>query len=321
MNDRIERALEPPKQDVMRVAGLRLRAADEDEGPGDGLTLDGYAAVFNRETLIDSWEGRFKETIAPGSMKRSFRETTPRLQFDHGYHPLIGSIPIGQVKSVSEDSDPELAPDGGAHVIARLHNNWLVQPVRDAIESGSVNGMSFRFSVLREEWRDANGKKITDSGELSDLLRRSWLEDVPEDELLVRTLKELKVPELGPVVWPAYSDTSVGVRSKITIDLGNLNDPNERGLLARAVFLADAASRKAEDLAPPAQGPTASDAVGTRPEEDATDSQRTAADSAAAGAHQPESSESRPDVHRRLDAFTRMALRTVANVKPMGDKR
>ena len=37
----------------------------------------------------------------------------------------------------------------GAHVIARLHDNWLIQPLRDAIASESIDGMSFRFEVVR----------------------------------------------------------------------------------------------------------------------------------------------------------------------------
>lgn len=236
-----ERVAVPPREGLRRTSPFALRAAGDGEA-GDGLTLDGYAAVFNRLTVIDSWEGRFKERIAPGAMKKSFRENPPRIQFDHGRHPLVGSIPIAAPEPgyPMEEVDPDLAPDGGAHIIARLHDNWLVQPVRDAIASRSIDGMSFRFSVVRDEWHDAAGKRITDEGELQGLLRRTWVDDIPDEELLVRTLKELRVPELGPVVWPAYIDTSVGVRSQtLTIDLGRLDDPAQRSMLARAVLLAD----------------------------------------------------------------------------------
>lgn len=219
------RAAVPPREDVLRSTPFAIRATDDD--PADGLTLDGYAAVFKRKAKIDSWEGRFWEQIAPGSMRKSFREAPPKIQFDHGRHPLIGSIPIAELKSIREDVDPDLAPDGGAHVIGRMSDNWLIQPVRDAIASKSVDGMSFRFTVVREEWADADGKVIRDEEQLRELLRRSWYEEVPDEELLTRTLKELRVPELGPVVFPAYAETSVGVRSM----LGRLS-PSERRLLA-----------------------------------------------------------------------------------------
>ncbi|HKY57534.1 MAG TPA: HK97 family phage prohead protease [Aeromicrobium sp.] len=238
--DEQKRLARPPLEGLRRESPFRLRAAED--GASDGLTLDGYAAVFNRETVIDSWEGRFKEKIAPGAMKRSFRETPPRVQFDHGHHPLIGSIPIAALERgyPKEEVDPDLAPEGGAHVLARLHDNWLVQPVRDAIASESIDGMSFRFAVLQEDWHDADGKKVTDPRTLRDLLQKSWMDDLPDEELLVRTLRQLKVPELGPVVWPAYTDTSVGVRSQtITIDLARLNEADQRNMLAQAVLLAD----------------------------------------------------------------------------------
>jgi phage head maturation protease len=237
------RADRPPLDSGLRTAPFALRAADPD-APNDGRTLDGFGAVFEREVIIDSWEGRFKEKISLGSMKKSFREKPPKIQFDHGRHPLVGSIPIARLTSITEETDPELAPDGGAHIVGRLHDNWLVEPVREAIAEETIDGMSFRFTVVREVWYDEDGKQVRDEDKLMELLRRTWFEDVPDEELLLRDLRELKVPEMGPVVWPAYPETSVGVRSKsVVIDLGHLDDPEQRKNLARAVFLADVAER------------------------------------------------------------------------------
>ena len=222
-----------------RRAPFALRAVEDGE-PNDGFTLDGYGAVFNTDTLINSWEGKFLERIAPSAMKKSFRENPPIIQFDHGSHSLIGSIPVAELRSISEETDPVLAPEGGAHVIGRMFDNWLVEPLRDAIRAQAIKGMSFRFEVVREEWRTAEGKLIKDEDELYGLLEQTWFRDVPTEELLRRTLKELRVPEVGPVVWPAYVETSVSVRSGF-IDLARLNDPEQRKLLARAVVLVDTA--------------------------------------------------------------------------------
>lgn len=298
------RAARPPVEDVLRSAPFALRAEDDEE-LNDGLTLDGYAAVFNQRTVIDSWEGRFKEELAPGSMKRSFRETPPRVQFDHGHHPLLGSIPIASIRSISEDSDPVLAPEGGAHVVARLHDNWLVAPVRDAIASGSIDGMSFRFSVVRELWYDADGKQIRNDDDLMEQLMRTWYEDVPDDELLLRVLREVKVPELGPVVWPAYEETSVGVRS-VTIDLGRLDDPEQRSRLAKAVLLADTAQRA--DTTTHVSDDSQQTAEGDEPpagerQESEHDSQQATEDTSSAGERQSPSAESR----RRRDRIRRSA--------------
>jgi HK97 family phage prohead protease len=226
----------PARNDLCRSVPFTLTRTDG-EAEGDGLTFEGYGAVFNSPTRIDSWEGTFDEQIAPGAFKKSIRERTPRLQFDHGYHPLIGSIPIGRITDITEDTR-------GLFVQARLSDNWLVQPIRDAISEGSVDGMSFRFSVVREDWQDNTGKSIK-SDELMNLL---W---EPGDRgPLLRTLKEVKMPEVGPVVWPAYQDTTASVRSKV-IDLGRLSEPAQRRLLAEAVLLADAAERTQAEEEPP----------------------------------------------------------------------
>lgn len=237
------RAKRPP-QTASREAPFTL-VRDVDRQPDDGLTLDGWGAVFNSPTIIDSWEGRFREQIAPGSMKRSFRETPPKIQFDHGRHPLIGSLPIASLTKVEEASDPTYAPDGGAHIVGRLLDNWLVQPVRDAVAAGVVSGMSFRFEVVDERWETADGKPLRSEQDLMRELDRVFLEDLPDDELPLRTLRQLKVPEMGPVTWPAYEETSVGVRSKI-IDLSRLREPGQRKLLAKAVYMADAIEARAD---------------------------------------------------------------------------
>jgi uncharacterized protein len=168
-------------QPLIRTADFTVvRASDGD----DGLTLEGYAAVFNTATRIDSWEGKFDEVIAPGAFKRTIDHKGPakiRLQFDHGKHPTIGSIPIGAITELREDAR-------GLFVRARLFDNDLVKPVRDAIRGGAITGMSFQFRVVRDD--------VDNTG------------DVP-----LRTIREVELFELGPVVWPAYDTTTVGVRA------------------------------------------------------------------------------------------------------------
>lgn len=230
---------EVQREDLRRQAPFTVRADGDDQDAdgtsGDGLTLDGYGAVFDTPTVIDSWEGQFEEVIARGAFRKSLRERTPKMQFDHGHHPLIGSIPIGRITEVGEDEQ-------GLHVVGRISDNWLMQPIRDAIAEESIDGMSFRFSVVREEWKDASGRTI----KAEDVEKALWWPAGLDYDVVLplrRTLKEVKLAEVGPVVWPAYDTTSVGVRSKLTIDLGRLRDPAERAKLARAVYLADAAER------------------------------------------------------------------------------
>lgn len=208
----------------VNAAAPLVRSVDAEtrdgEPQGDGLTLDGYSTVFNSETIIDSWEGRFKEQFLPGSMKASFRAQTPVVQFDHGRHAQIGSLPIAAPEAgfPREETDPERAPEGGAHLVARLHQAPLFEAVREVIASGTVNGMSIRFSPVQEKWFRADGKQLKTQGEIWAELERTWYEDVPDEELIRRDIVRSDVAEMGPVVWPAYTATSIGVRSLDTSD-------------------------------------------------------------------------------------------------------
>ena len=85
--------------------GVRSSVRTTDDEDGDGFTIDGYATVYDSPTRIDSWEGVFDEEFAYGAFARSIRSRLPKLQFDHGYHPLIGSLPIGRWESVTEDKN------------------------------------------------------------------------------------------------------------------------------------------------------------------------------------------------------------------------
>jgi phage head maturation protease len=328
------RAERPPTDRLLRVTpfAVRSRATGGDRADGeedDGLTLDGFAAVFNRETLIDSWEGRFWEQAAPGSMKKTFREQNPRLQFDHGTHPMIGSMPIGAIRSIGEDADEVLAPDGGAHVVARLFDNWLIEPVRDAIREQAINGMSFRFGVVREEWRNADGKLLRDPQEIFEELERTWFSKVPDDELLHRTLREVKVPELGPVVWPAYGDTSVSVRSRsVTIDLAAAREgsPAERRKIADLLFevdnprertsgvpMLDGTDTAVPDLTPESSG--AETHTGAEPSDPPASTVEGSQPPAARHASPPSSPRERSDVQIALD-MVRSSLLSLPDEDP-----
>lgn len=197
---------------------LRRNVEFRAEPSSDGLTLDGYGAVFNDWTEIQDRSGKFFERIAPGAFKRTIGQRMPVLQFDHGAHPLIGSIPLGRITSLAED-------DRGLRVRAKLSDNWLVEPVRDAIRDGAVTGMSFRF-------------RVTDNGD-------SW---EVRDGVEYRTITEVELYEVGPVVFPAYESTSVGVRSRQTAVA--LTDPEVRREVAAILTMSTDDIRALADDSP-----------------------------------------------------------------------
>ena len=201
-----------PRESLTRSVEFRAEAS------ADGLTLDGYAAVFNDWTEITDRQGTFQERIAPGAFARSLGRNLPVLQFDHGTHPLIGSIPLGKIKAIGEDAH-------GLRVRARMSDNWLIEPVRDAIRDGAIAGMSFRFS-------------IPDGGE-------AWER---RDGVDYRTITHANLFEVGPVVFPAYESTSVGVRSRQTALA--LTDPEVRRGVAALLTLGPDDLRSLADDSP-----------------------------------------------------------------------
>lgn len=153
---------------------------------GDGRTLEGYAAVFNSPARIRDWGGDFDEVLLPGAFARSITGRPPVMQWDHGHDPRVGTVPIAAIQDLRED-------DQGLHVRARLFDNPVVEPVRQAIEARAVSGMSFRFSVP-----DGGDKWTRRKGDVD-----------------LREISDTETRELGPVVFPAYDATSVGVRSML----------------------------------------------------------------------------------------------------------
>jgi HK97 family phage prohead protease len=158
------------------------------EADGDGLTIEGYAAVYNSPTHVRDQDGEYDEVILPGAFARTLKASTPTLMFEHGKHPVIGTMPLGRIGEVRDDAR-------GVWYRGRLSDNWLIAPVRDAIRDGAITGQSFAWSPVKHDW----------SGKTSSACRYGSL----------RSVRELRCREMGPVVAPAYQDTSVAVRSAL----------------------------------------------------------------------------------------------------------
>lgn len=171
---------------TMRSDPVEPEGAGEVEPPG--LTLDGYAAVFNTPALIHGWDEDFEEVFQPGAFSEVLGQGMPVLMFDHGTHPLIGSMPLGVITTAAEEA-------AGLHIVAALSDNWLIEPVRDAIADGAVTGMSIRFAVEPD-------------GQI-------W-ETRPGQPPLRTIVRVARLPELGPVVFPAYTPTTATIRSALT---------------------------------------------------------------------------------------------------------
>ena len=206
-----------------RSVRFEMRVKDDDS---DGLTLEGYGTTFGDWYDVEDWLGVYREQIARGAFAKTIKERRGliKVQYDHGYHPVLGSIPIGALDDIREDSR-------GLFVSVRLHDNWMTEPVRDAIRSQAVSGMSIKFQTTKDEWD---------------------YESDPEQ----RTIREVKLYEVGPVAFPANEATSVALRSLVaSLTSGGVDLSQLRGIIPSDRTDCAAGSSTAQESA----------AVGTEP--------------------------------------------------------
>lgn len=155
---------------------------------GDGMTFEGYAAVFNSP----SQPLPFIETIKPGAFKRSLQgRHRMMLLWNHNASEPLASTRNGSLKLV-EDAR-------GLKVVATLANTQTGRDVAELIRSGVIDAMSFGFQVKKDSW-SADGNN--------------------------RTLEEVAVHEVSLTSFPAYEGTAgtTSVREKRDIDADQLAD-------------------------------------------------------------------------------------------------
>lgn len=176
--------MDAPREDLVRM-NRSIRSED------DGNTLVGYAAVFNDWTIIDSWEGTFLERLDPKAFNKTLadRADDVKVLFNHGMDPQIGDKPLGKPRSMKPDSK-------GLAVEVPLDDTSYNQDLKALLRSGALDGMSFRMSVLGEQWNMPDDPS-----------------DYNPNSLPERTITQIKLFEFGPVTFPAYAATTAGVRA------------------------------------------------------------------------------------------------------------
>jgi len=151
------------------VGNLEVRAAES----GDGMTLTGYAALFN------SWSedlGGFREQIAPGAFKRSLKARNDiKMLWNHETGEVLGSTRSGTLR-LTED-------ERGLRVEASLPDTQRGRDAKILIERGDVSGFSFGFSVAErgDTWNSEGNE---------------------------RTLKSVRLFEVSLTPFPAYTATN-----------------------------------------------------------------------------------------------------------------
>lgn len=157
------------------IEGVELRGAPEgSKSPG---TMVGYAAKYERysEDL-----GYFREKIAPGAFDKALKTCDVRALFNHDPNFLLGRMSAGTLRCTTDEV--------GLRVEIDLPDTNVGRDVAESIRRRDLAGQSFSFTASIVQW-DFSG------------------------DVAVRTLIELdQLFDIGPVTFPAYTDTSVAMR-------------------------------------------------------------------------------------------------------------
>jgi len=153
------------------ATGFEIRA------DGDAVSVEGYAAVFNQETMIG---GQFREQIARGAFTDAVGRDDVVFLVNHA------GLPLARTRSgtlqLSED-------DHGLKMRADLDmTDPDVRAIVPKMQRGDLDKMSFAFIPTRQKWDD-------------------------DDEYPRRTIEEASLHDVSIVTTPAYDGTAIGLRS------------------------------------------------------------------------------------------------------------
>jgi HK97 family phage prohead protease len=162
--------------------GAEVRAKDG-EKPG----LKGYAAVFGEDyVLYESKSFRMTERVKQGAFSRALKEKQDvRCCFNHNPDNVLARTTNGTLTLVQDKKGLSYEAD----LDERTH---IAQDVRCFVDRGDVDGCSFAFSVRKQTWTEVEDNGFT---------------------TYQREIEDVDLYELGPVLFPAYSSTSVGARA------------------------------------------------------------------------------------------------------------
>ena len=164
---------------------LPLKEIRINESDG-GACIEGHAAVF------DSWSETlggifpFKEKVRKGAFAESIGRDDIRALFNHDPNYVLGRNRAGTLELVEDDV--------GLRVRITPPDTIWARDITTSIRRGDISQMSIGFVVEDDEWSSKDG-------------------------IDTRELKKVRLFDVSPVTFPAYTATDVGVRAMQEYDV------------------------------------------------------------------------------------------------------
>ena len=156
-----------------QCGGLEFRAG---EGDNAQPIMTGYAALFDSES--EEMYG-FREKIAPGAFAKAVNGDV-RALYNHDPNIILGRTKAKTLR-LEEDSR-------GLRVEIMPPDTQIARDLGESMRRGDVDQMSFGFRTIKDKWEETEGGTV-------------------------RTLIEVELFDVSPVVFPAYADTEIALRS------------------------------------------------------------------------------------------------------------
>ena len=165
---------------MLPLKEIRINESDS------GICLEGHAAVF------DSWSETlggifpFKEKVRKGAFAESIGRDDIRALFNHDPNYVLGRNRAGTLELVEDDV--------GLRVRITPPDTSWARDITTSIRRGDISQMSIGFVVEDDEWSSKDG-------------------------IDTRELKKVRLFDVSPVTFPAYTATDVGVRAMQEYDV------------------------------------------------------------------------------------------------------
>jgi HK97 family phage prohead protease len=155
-------------------SGLEIRMHDE-----DNREIEGYGIVFNKRFEI--WDGYYEEIAPEAGDYFQNSDIDVISAFNHNFDKVLGRSSAGTMRFEVDET--------GVKYIVQVAPTTAGNDLLESVKRGDIKGSSFVFTAKKVQWEDS------------------------EEETIRRIQEFGMVIEMGPVVFPAYKDTTVAKRS------------------------------------------------------------------------------------------------------------
>ncbi|KGT40537.1 HK97 family phage prohead protease [Bacillus cereus] len=173
------------------------------EVEGGIRTIVGYAVKWEMKSVTMGYWRRFKEQFKRGAFTDSLTQDDQLALWSHDYSRVLGRTKNGTLRLFEDEIGLRFELD--------LADTTLGDDTYKTIKRGDVDGVSFGFQMVKEEW------------------------DESDPDNIVRSVTKAKLVEISPVAFPAYPDSQVSARShdpyKQFVDERNQKDLRKKLIL------------------------------------------------------------------------------------------